>query len=71
MLSYNREIEDMAEHMRPSEILTRAVSMTGYEQICQSLDPSGEMTANIDRFISLAASVEKQGPTRFAISHHS
>ncbi|OQA62297.1 MAG: ATP-dependent DNA helicase PcrA [bacterium ADurb.Bin270] len=57
------EIEEMAEHMRPSEILTRVISMTGYEQICQSLDPSGGMTANIDRFISLAASVEKQGPT--------
>lgn len=58
-----RELTSMSQHLRPSEILRRAISMTGFEQICERLDGSGGMTANIDRFISLTSSIERQEPT--------
>ncbi|MBT3181113.1 MAG: ATP-dependent helicase [Deltaproteobacteria bacterium] len=57
------EISSMADHLRPSEILRKTISLTGYEIICRNLDNSGGMTANVDRFISLAASIERQEPT--------
>lgn len=58
-----KELTEMAAHLRPSEILRRALDLTGFELICQGLDPSGGMAANIDRFIQLAASIERQEPT--------
>lgn len=57
------EIIRMAEHARPSEILRRAVAATDYEYICGMLDASGGMNANVERFIALVASIERQEPT--------
>jgi ATP-dependent helicase/nuclease subunit A len=60
------ELIQMAEHLRPSEILRRILDMTGFELLCHRLDPSGGMTANIDRFMALAESIERQEPTPLA-----
>ena len=57
------ELGQMAKHLRPSEILRRTLDVTGYELLCHRLDPTGGMTANIDRFMALAESIERQEPT--------
>jgi ATP-dependent helicase/nuclease subunit A len=53
----------MASYLKPSQILKRTLELTHYEDLCRGLDPSDGMTANIERFISLAASIERQEPT--------
>lgn len=58
-----RELEAMSGHLRPSEILNRTISLTGFEEFCRKVDPSGGMTANIDRFVQIASSIERQEPT--------
>jgi len=35
------EIEEMSNHLRPSEILRKTLCLTGFEEICDRLDPSG------------------------------
>ncbi len=57
-------LEGAPRHMRPSEILKRTIAMTGYEFVCNSLDPSGGMQANLERLIALAQSLEHEGPTQ-------
>ncbi len=57
------KIAGLAVNLKPSEILRSAISMTGYEEICFRLDPSGGMNANLDRFITLASSIERAEPT--------
>ncbi|MFH1873684.1 MAG: ATP-dependent DNA helicase [Pseudomonadota bacterium] len=49
-------------HLRPSEILEQAIQKTGYDLICDKLDASGSMTANLERIIGLAKSFEQSGP---------
>lgn len=57
------DLKSWPAHLNPSEILRRAVDVTGYEALCHKLDESGGMAANIEHFISLATSIERQGPT--------
>ena len=55
-------LKNAAKHMRTSEILKVTIEMTDYETICQALDPSGGMQANLERLIALAESLELEGP---------
>ncbi len=57
------DLQEMGRHLRPSEIIRRVLDRTGYELICHALDTSGGMTANIDRFLALAESIERETPT--------
>jgi ATP-dependent helicase/nuclease subunit A len=57
------ELTEMGRHLRPSEILRRVLASSGYETICDRLDPSGAATANIDRFLAVAAGIEREVPT--------
>lgn len=58
-----RFLTSAALSLLPSEIIKRVIDLTAYDIICQMLDPSGGMQANIERLISLAKSLEKEGPT--------
>ncbi len=49
-------------HLKASEILSQTIERTGYDLICDMLDESGSMTANLERIIGLAKSLEKSGP---------
>ena len=60
------ELGNMAKHLRPSEVIRRAIDITGYEVLCRGTDDSSGATANIDRFIELAESIERQEPTPLA-----
>ena len=57
------ELGYMAKHLRPSEVVRHAIDTTGYELLCRGRDDSSGATANIDRFIELAESIERQEPT--------
>lgn len=56
------ELPRMAAHLRPSELLRHIVDLSGYEAIVDGLDPSGGMTANVDRFITVASAIERALP---------
>jgi ATP-dependent helicase/nuclease subunit A len=60
------ELGHMAKHLRPSEVIRQAIDMTGFEILCKGSDDSSGATANIDRFIELAESIERQEPTPLA-----
>jgi ATP-dependent helicase/nuclease subunit A len=57
-----RFLAGSSSSMLPSEILKKTIAATGYDIVCQALDPSGGSLANIERFISLVQSLEREGP---------
>lgn len=57
------DLEKLARHLKPSEILHEVIDRTGYEYLLDSLDSSGGMRANVDRLVMMAESVERQAPT--------
>nr|HPM41365.1 ATP-dependent helicase [bacterium] len=60
------ELLRLAPHLRPSEFLRRAVDLTGYEAAVSRIDPSGGMAANVDRFTTMAQSIESELPIPLA-----
>lgn len=60
------DIQQMSLSLRPSEMIKEVLSLTNYERICDALDPSGGATANIERLVALAASIERQEPMPLA-----
>ena len=60
------EFSRLARHLRPSEFMRRVLDLSGYEAIIDRLDPSGAMAANVDRFITVAASIERSLPIPLA-----
>lgn len=62
-LALINELPSMAEHMRPSEILRRAINEAGLELLWAGLDRSGAAIANMDRLVTIARDLEREVPT--------
>jgi len=57
------ELGEMSKHLRASEIIRRTIEMTGFEIISQGMGDCSGRSANIDRFIELTESIEREEPT--------
>nr|HPQ81555.1 ATP-dependent helicase [bacterium] len=60
------ELPRLARHLRPSELMRRILDLSGYEAAADRIDTSGAMAANIDRFITVASSIERTLPVPLA-----
>ncbi|MFA5811463.1 MAG: 3'-5' exonuclease, partial [bacterium] len=65
-LSLVCELPSMAAHMRPSEIMRRAINEAGLEVLWSRLDPSGAANMNMDRLVTIARDLEREMPTTLA-----
>ncbi|MBI4211534.1 MAG: PD-(D/E)XK nuclease family protein, partial [Deltaproteobacteria bacterium] len=58
--SFIQELLRVKEHLHPSELVRFILKETGYEVICQAIDPAGGKVANLEKFIGLACDLERE-----------